>query len=91
MKKSTLTIAMLMEIFLVTPCIAEQAIAKEGMTVFASGGARIGRVHRVRDDGTLSVIVDDAYKLVKIPLSTLSTINGKLTTTLSKKEALSSN
>jgi phosphohistidine swiveling domain-containing protein len=52
----------------------------------ASNGTRLGAVYRVGVDGAAQVIMDG--KLVTIPASTLSAVDGKLTTSLSKNEVL---
>jgi hypothetical protein len=49
-----------------------------------SGTARLGSVYRVNGDGNPQVVLDG--KLVTIPASTLSNVDGKLTTSLSKKD-----
>lgn len=52
----------------------------------SANGARLGTVNRVAADGSPQIIIDG--KLVTVPAATLSTVNGKLTTSLSKSEVL---
>lgn len=55
-----------------------------GRMLVAANGARLGAVYRVTDDGSAQLIVDG--KLVTIPAATLSVVDGKLTTSLSKSD-----
>lgn len=61
-------------------------VAEKGKMIVASNGARLGTVYRVVADGSAQIIIDG--KLVTIPASTLSSVDGKLTTNLSKSEVL---
>lgn len=61
-------------------------VAEKGKMVVASNGARLGLVYRVGPDGSAQIIIDG--KLVTIPASTLSSADGKLTTSLSKSEVI---
>ena len=63
---------------------AEAPVATEGKMLLASNGARLGAVYRVTGDGSAQLIVEG--KMVTVPASTLSVVDGKLTTTLSKSE-----
>lgn len=62
------------------------AVAVKGQMLISANGARLGAVNRVLADGSAQIIIDG--KLVTIPIATLSTVNGKLTTSLSKSEVL---
>jgi hypothetical protein len=62
------------------------AVAEKGKIVVASNGARLGTVYRVGSDGSAQLIIDG--KMITIPASTLSNVDGKLTTSLSKSEVL---
>jgi hypothetical protein len=64
--------------------IAQEGVATEGKMLVAANGARLGAVYRVTGDGSAQLIVDG--KMVTVPASTLSVVDGKLTTTLSKSE-----
>lgn len=65
------------------------SVAAKGQTLVASNGSRLGQVYRVGSDGAVQMII--AGKLVTVPASTLSSVDGKLTTTLSKSEVLALN
>ena len=65
------------------------AVAEKGKMLVASNGARLGPVYRIGADGSAQIFIDG--KLVSIPVATLSTANGKLTTSLSKSEVLALN
>jgi hypothetical protein len=61
----------------------------KGKMLVAANGARLGPVYRIGADGAAQIFIDG--KLVSIPVTTLSTANGKLTTSLSKSEVLALN
>lgn len=63
-----------------TPPVA----AARGQMVVAANGARIGRVTRLADDGSPQVIFEG--KVVTVPLSTLSEVDGRLVSSLSPAE-----
>jgi hypothetical protein len=67
-----------------SPAGAAAAVASKGQMVVAANGARLGTVYRVNADGSAQIIIDG--KMVTIPAATLSTANGRLTTSLSKSE-----
>jgi hypothetical protein len=62
------------------------AVAEKGKMLIASNGARLGSVYRVGPDGAAQIIIDG--KLVSVPASSLSSVDGKLTTNLTKSEVL---
>ena len=62
------------------------AVAAKGQMLMSSNGARLGEVNRVTADGSPQIIIDG--KLVTVPASTLSTVNGHLTTSLTKSQVL---
>ena len=64
--------------------LRKTAVATEGKMLVASNGARLGAVYRVTGDGSAQLIVDG--KMVTVPASTLSVVDGKLKTSLSKTE-----
>ena len=66
--------------------VATATVAEKGKLLVASNGARLGTVYRVAPDGSAQMIIDG--KMVTIPASTLSSADGKLTTSLSKSEVL---
>jgi len=59
-----------------------------GKMIYGANGARIASVYRVATDGKVQVILDG--KLITVPGSTLSEVNGKVTTSLTKSELLRS-
>jgi hypothetical protein len=61
-------------------------VAAKGKTLVASNGAPLGAVYRVGPDGSAQIIIKG--KLVTIPVTTLSNVEGKLTTSLTKGEVL---
>jgi len=60
--------------------------AARGQILVASNGSRLGAVYRVGSDGSAQMIIDG--KMVTVPVSTLSNVDGKLTTSLTKSEVL---
>ena len=65
---------------------ATAAVAEKGKMLVSSNGSRLGTVYRVGPDGAAQIIIDG--KLVSVPASTLSNVDGKLTTSMSKSEIL---
>jgi hypothetical protein len=65
---------------------ASAAVAEKGKMLVAVNGARLGAVYRVGPDGSAQIIIDG--KMVAVPANTLSSVNGKLTTSLTKSEVL---
>lgn len=65
---------------------ATAAVAEKGKMLVSSNGSRLGTVYRVGPDGSAEIIIDG--KLVSVPASTLSNVDGKLATSLSKSEIL---
>jgi hypothetical protein len=68
--------------------IAHGAVAADaasaGKMLISADGTRIGAVYRVTTDGSAQLIVDG--KMVTIPAGTMSIVDGKLTTSLSKSD-----
>jgi hypothetical protein len=62
------------------------AAAEKGKLLVTANGARLGTIYRVGPDGAAEIIIDG--KLVSVPASSLSSVDGKLTTSLSKSEIL---
>lgn len=56
----------------------------EGMMLYGSNGRRVASVYRVDREGNPQVIIDG--RLITVPASTLSDVDGKLTTSLSKRD-----
>jgi hypothetical protein len=63
--------------------------AVEGQMLITADGARLARVYHVNADGSVQVILD--YRMVTVPVNTLSVKNGELTTTLTRKQVNSLN
>ena len=91
MKKSWLVIVMCA---FVLPAAAQgpsdaapASVAEKGKMLVAANGARLGAVYRVGADGSAQVIIDG--RMVSVPANTLSSVDGKLTTSLTKSQVLS--
>ena len=75
------------------PALAQEA-ASAGVKVsvsqalFDADGRRVGNVYRVAADGSAQLIIDEG-RLVTVPVSTLSEADGKLKTSLTKKQITS--
>jgi len=65
---------------------AQTAVAEKGKMLVTANGARLAPVYRVGADGSAQIILDG--KMVTVPASTLSSVDGKLTTSLTKSEVL---
>jgi hypothetical protein len=65
---------------------AASAVAAKGRVLVAADGARLGTVYRVGPDGSVQMILDG--KMITVPASTLSSVDGRLVTSLSKHEVL---
>jgi hypothetical protein len=63
---------------------AADVVATEGKMLVSANGSRLGAVYKVTGDGSAQLIVDG--KMVTVPASTLSVVDGKLTTSLSKSD-----
>lgn len=62
-------------------------VAVKGKMLYATNGGRLGSVYRVAGDGSVQLILDGNMRTV--PANTLSVVDGKLTTSLSKAEVIS--
>ena len=58
-----------------------------GKMLYSSTGYRVAPIYRVKEDGNPQVIVNG--RLVTVPASSIATVDGKFTTTLTKKEIAS--
>lgn len=67
-----------------TSVAAASVVAREGQVLYDGKGKRVITVNRVATDGSVKVIFDG--RLVTVPAATLSLVNGKLTTSLTKAE-----
>ena len=57
-----------------------------GKVVYSASGNRLAAIYRVTDQGRVQVIIDG--KLITVPTASLSDVNGKITTSLTKAELL---
>jgi hypothetical protein len=55
-----------------------------GKMLYSAAGTRIASIYRVTSEGNPQVILDG--RLVTVPASSLSDVNGKVTTSLTKRE-----
>ncbi|MDE2301319.1 MAG: hypothetical protein KGK11_02050 [Sphingomonadales bacterium] len=62
------------------------AKAAEGKMVYGANGQRLAPVYRVNGDGSVQLIMEG--RLVTIPATVLSDVNGKLTSSENKAELL---
>jgi hypothetical protein len=67
-----------------TDATAGAVAVNAGKMLYASNGQRIAAIYRVTSEGNPQVILNG--KLVTVPASTLSDVNGKVTTSLSKQD-----
>jgi hypothetical protein len=65
---------------------ASAPVAEKGKMLISANGARLGAVYRVGPDGAAQIIIDG--HMVAVPANTLSKVDGKLTTSLTKSEVL---
>jgi len=65
---------------------AAAAVAEKGKMLVSANGSRLGTVYRVGPDGAVQMILDG--KMITIPASTLSSVDGRLVTSLSKHQVL---
>ncbi|WP_174274204.1 hypothetical protein [Sphingomonas bacterium] len=68
---------------------ANEPVAHRGDMLRDSNNARLGSIASVRSDGSVGLILNS--RMVIVPASSLSVVDGKLTTKLSKTEIASSN
>ncbi len=67
-----------------TDTAAATVAVNAGKMLYAANGQRIAAIYRVTSEGNPQVILNG--KLVTVPASSLSDVNGKVTTTLTKAE-----
>ena len=68
---------------------AMAAEAKAGTMLVSADGVRLGPVYRVGNDGSAQLIIKG--KMATVPAATLSMVDGRLTTSLSKSDVGSLN
>lgn len=66
---------------------AQKLDISRGTMLYGAEGNRIERIYRVTSSGDAQLIIDG--KMITVPASTLSEADGKLTTSLSKREVSS--
>lgn len=71
-----------------TEATAPAVAVTTGKMIYGANGQRIAAVYRVTATGLVQVIIDG--KLITVPSSSLSDVNGKITTTLTKSELVRS-
>ncbi|TVV76777.1 hypothetical protein FOY91_03395 [Sphingomonas solaris] len=64
--------------------VAAAPAARRGAMLRDVNNLRLGAVSRVNSDGSAAIIFDS--RMVTVPATTLSMVDGKLTTSLTKKE-----
>ncbi len=89
--KTTMFVALAAAAVLVTSAAIAQdqasaAVASKGQMLTTANGSRLAPVYRVGNDGSAQIIIDG--KMVTVPATTLSSVDGKLTTSLTKSEVL---
>ncbi|MCT2398773.1 hypothetical protein [Novosphingobium mangrovi (ex Huang et al. 2023)] len=68
----------------VTEAAAEPVQINAGMMLYSSAGYRVAPIYRVTADGSPQLILNG--RLVTVPASSLSVVDGKVTTALTKSE-----
>ena len=67
-----------------SPSAASAVSVSAGKMLYAADGKRLGQVYRVTANGDIQLIL--STRLVTVPASTLSDVDGKVTTSLSKSD-----
>ena len=67
-----------------TDAAAGTVAINAGKMLYSSNGQRVAAIYRVNAEGNPQVILNG--KLITVPSSTLSDVNGKVTTSLTKQE-----
>lgn len=65
---------------------ATTVVAKPGKMIYGSDGRRIAAIYSMTRDGNPQVILDN--RLITVPVSTLSDVEGKLTSSLTKSQVI---
>lgn len=66
------------------PAFAEGLDIHRGQVLRDAKNARVGTIDSVANDGTIGVVIDAAY--FRIPVNTISLVDGKLVTKMTKRE-----
>jgi hypothetical protein len=88
MKKLAAALALVAMTLTPAAAIAADAAITTGKMVYTAEGKRVGAIYRLKEDGSAQVIVNG--KLVTLPASTLSVVDGKVQTILAKQQILAS-
>lgn len=64
--------------------VAANVEAKRGEAIYTADGKRVGKIYQISREGNPQLIQD--LRLVTVPAATLSRVDGKLTTSLTRKE-----
>lgn len=64
--------------------VAAPVEVNRGTMLYSANGGRIASIYRVTEDGSPQVILNG--RLITVPAATLSEQNGKITTSLSKRD-----
>jgi hypothetical protein len=93
MKKTTLiaALAAFQMTFITFAALAQDqpataSVASKGQMLVTANGARLAPVYRVGVDGSAQILIDS--KTVTVPATTLTNVDGRLTTSLTKSEVL---
>jgi hypothetical protein len=69
------------------PARAQEAVVAEaGRPLFSADGKRIGTIYRLTAQGAPQIIIEG--RMVTVPANTVSVADGKIVTSLTKREAL---
>jgi len=82
----TYAVGFLLAVGLATTSALADNIATKGQMLYDSGASRVATVHKVNDDGSVSIILDG--KVITVPANTLSVVDGHLTTNMTKNQVL---
>lgn len=71
-----------------TDAAAPAVSATAGQTLYSANGSRVAAIYRVTQAGVVQVILDG--RLITVPASSLSSVDGKVVTSLTKSQLLHS-
>ena len=64
---------------------AAETVAVVGKTLFDANGKNVGVIYKVTSDGSAQLVIDD-QRLITVPASSLSQVDGKIRTSLTKRD-----
>jgi hypothetical protein len=88
-EEATTTIASTAVVAAAAP--ASTIAVEVGQVVVSTDGGRLGRVQRVAADGSPRVILRGLSELYAVPLSTVTVVDGRVVTTLTRAEIIAAN